>query len=235
MPNNRSSEFHVADTPDGLPKIKGLKRRGLMLVLSSPSGAGKTTMSRSLLEIDEDVTLSISYTTRPQRPGEVDGKHYHFVSIPEFEKMAEDGAFLEHANYAGNWYGTPRQPVMDALAKGLDVLFDIDWQGTQQIAEQARDDLVTVFVFPPTWDELERRLRMRAQDTEEVIQRRLLEAHNEITHYYGYDYVIINRDIEDSMFKLRTVLGAERMRRQRLTGLSDFVRRLNKGENTRVD
>ena len=229
MPTQHHSEFHVANTPPDLPKIKGLKRRGLMLVLSSPSGAGKTTMSRRLLEIDEDVTLSVSYTTRPQRSGEVHGKHYFFVSVAEFDKLAEEGTFLEYAKYADNWYGTPRQPVMDALAKGRDVLFDIDWQGTQQIAEQARDDLVTVFVFPPTWEELERRLRMRAQDTEEVIQRRLLEAHNEITHYYGYDYVVINRDIDDSMFKLRTVLGAERMRRQRLTGLSDFVRRLNKG------
>jgi len=225
---NRFSEFHVGtvDSHQG-PKIDArLRRRGLMLALSSPSGAGKTTMTRKLLDTDNDVTLSISVTTRPRRPGEVDGRDYIFVDVPTFQKMRDSGELLESAKVFGNYYGTPKKPVMDALEGGKDVLFDIDWQGTQQLAEHARDDLVSVFILPPSSAELERRLRSRAQDAEEVIARRMDEATHEISHYNEYDYVIINRVLDDSMLKLRTILGGERMRRTRLMGLSDLVKHL---------
>lgn len=228
MSSNRFSEFHVGaiDSHQG-PKIDvRLRRRGLMLALSSPSGAGKTTMTRKLLETDPDVILSISVTTRPRRPGEVDGRDYIFIDIPTFNRMRDSGELLENAKYMGNYYGTPKKPVIEALEAGKDVLFDIEWQGTQQLAEHAREDLVSVFILPPSGTELERRLRSRAQDTDEVIANRLEGAIHEISHYNEYDYVIINRVLEDSMLKLRTILGGERMRRTRLMGLSDLVKHL---------
>lgn len=203
-----------------------IARRGLMLVLSSPSGAGKTTLSRRLLQGDTAITMSISATTRQPRAGEQDGKDYFFVSPPVFQQMAHTGAFLEHALVFGNHYGTPKEPVMLALAEGRDVLFDIDWQGTQQLRQQAGDDLVSIFVLPPSHAELERRLRARAQDSEDVVQARMAKANNEISHWAEYDYVVINDDLDSTLDKIRTILAAERMRRGRQTGIGDFARRL---------
>jgi guanylate kinase len=206
-----------------------IKRRGLMLVLSSPSGAGKTTISRRLLELDDNLALSVSATTRPPRPGEEAGKDYIFVDDATFQKMADDGDFLEHALVFGHRYGTPRAPVETALDEGRDVLFDIDWQGTQQLSERARDDLVAVFVLPPSTDELERRLKSRAQDSEAVVAGRMAKATDEMSHYPEYDYIIVNRDIAKSVDLVRAVLTAERLRRERLVGLSDFVKSLRAG------
>ena len=203
-----------------------IQRRGLMLVLSSPSGAGKTTLSRMLLQIDGSITMSISATTRAPRVGEQEGKDYFFVSPSMFSQMAEGGAFLEHALVFGHQYGTPKEPVMQALAKGRDVLFDIDWQGTQQLRQQAGDDLVSIFVLPPSHEELERRLRARAQDSEDVVQGRMAKANNEISHWAEYDYVVINDDLESTLAKIRTILDAERMRRGRQTGIPAFVGKL---------
>ena len=203
-----------------------MQRRGLMLVLSSPSGAGKTTLSRRLLERDADITMSVSATTRPPRQGEQEGKDYFFVSSSMFTQMAEGGAFLEHALVFGNHYGTPKEPVMLSLAKGRDVLFDIDWQGTQQLRQQAGDDLVSIFVLPPSHSELERRLRARAQDAEDVVQARMAKANNEISHWAEYDYVVINDDLDSTLDKIRTILDAERMKRGRQTGIAEFARRL---------
>ena len=229
MPSKRRSEFHVADFDESkLKHIGGLKRRGLMLALSSPSGAGKTTMTRRLLELDPDVLLSVSATTRAKREGEEHGKHYFFNSVEEFQKMVAERELLEHTKYQGNYYGTPRAPVMEALEKGQDVVFDMDTNGVEQVAAFAREDLVSVFILPPSLEEMEQRLRTRATDTDEVIQKRLQNAGKEIAHYDKYDYVLINRDLEDSMYKLRTILGAERMKRTRLRGFHDFVRRLTK-------
>jgi guanylate kinase len=200
-----------------------VQRRGLMLVLSSPSGAGKTTLSRRLLESDPTVAMSVSATTRRPRQGEVEGKDYFFVSSSMFTGMAEGGAFLEHALVFGNHYGTPKEPVMLALAKGQDVLFDIDWQGTQQLRQQAGDDLVSIFVLPPSHDELERRLRARAQDAADVVAGRMARADNEISHWAEYDYVVINDDLGATLAKIRTILAAERMKRGRQTGIPAFV------------
>ncbi len=205
----------------------GLARRGLMLVLSSPSGAGKTTLSRGLLAGDPRITMSVSLTTRPPRPGEVDGKDYFFVDVPRFGEMRDSGALLEHAQVFGNFYGTPRAPVEEALTQGRDVLFDIDWQGTLQLMESARQDLVKVFILPPSAQDLEQRLRTRAQDSEEVVRRRMAEASEEIRHYGEYDYIIINQEVEDSLHKLKAILEAERLKRSRLTGLADFVKGLH--------
>jgi len=199
-------------------------RRGLMLVLSSPSGAGKSTISRALLENHDDLSMSISATTRPMRPGEVDGKDYIFVDQAEFDAMVEAGEFLEHATVFGNSYGTPRGPVFDALKGGKDVLFDVDWQGTQQLAENALEDLVSIFILPPTLGELERRLFARAQDPEEVVRNRMARAHDEISHWAEYDYIIVNDDIDKAVASAEAILTAERHRRRRQTGLSDFVR-----------
>ena len=199
-------------------------RRGLMLVLSSPSGAGKSTISRALLENHDDLSMSISATTRPMRPGEVDGKDYIFVDQAEFDAMVEAGEFLEHATVFGNSYGTPRGPVFDALKGGKDVLFDVDWQGTQQLAENALEDLVSIFILPPTLGELERRLFARAQDPEEVVRNRMGRAHDEISHWAEYDYIIVNDDIDKAVASAEAILTAERHRRRRQTGLSDFVR-----------
>ena len=203
-------------------------RRGLMLVLSSPSGAGKTTISRRLLERDSAITLSVSATTRPPRPGEVDGKDYHFVSDEAFGKMAAEDAFLEHAEVFGHRYATPKASVFAALEAGRDVLFDIDWQGTQQVAEQAPKDLVRVFILPPSTEELERRLRERAQDPEEVVQGRMAKAADEMSHWAEYDYVIVNRDIDESLAQVEAILTAERLRRERQRDLHGFVAELRR-------
>lgn len=200
-----------------------IKRRGLMLVLSSPSGAGKTTLSRRLRETDPDIVMSVSATTRAKRPNEIDGKDYFFVTAEKFQAMVKGGEFLEHATVFGNSYGTPKKPVMDALTAGRDVLFDIDWQGAQQLKEKARDDLVSIFILPPSHDELERRLRTRAQDSEEIVQERMAKATGEISHWPEYDYVIVNRDLEIAHAQVKAVLDAERVRRTRQIGLSEFV------------
>ena len=203
-----------------------IPRRGLMLVLSSPSGAGKTTLSRALLASDPNIVLSVSATTRMKRPNESEGRDYFFVSRDAFDAAVESGDFLEYATVFDHFYGTPRKPVMDALAQGRDVLFDIDWQGTQQLKERVREDLVSVFVLPPTHDELERRLRQRAQDSEDVVAKRMSKAADEISHWAEYDYVIVNDDLALAEVKVKAILDAERLRRTRQIGLSDFVRRL---------
>jgi len=209
----------------GHEQADAIARRGLMLVLSSPSGAGKSTLSRKLLAADPDVELSVSVTTRKQRPGEVDGRDYHFIDAPRFDAMVEDGDLLEWAEVFGNRYGTPRLPVEAALAQGRDVLFDIDWQGTQQL-EKAGRDLVSIFVLPPSIPDLEQRLRTRAQDSDEVIHTRMGKAADEMSHWAEYDYVVINTDIDRAFAQVRSILAAERLKRERQTGLSDFVRRL---------
>jgi guanylate kinase len=200
-------------------------RRGLMLVLSSPSGAGKTTLSRMLLA-EKQAELSISVTTRKQRPGEVDGQHYHFIDKARFEHMVKGHELLEWASVFGNSYGTPRAPVEAALSAGRDMLFDLDWQGTQQLREKARDDLVSVFVLPPSVPELERRLRARAQDPDDVIRARMAKAGDEMSHWSEYDYVVINEAIDLSAAQVRAILAAERLKRARQTGLTGFVRGL---------
>ena len=197
-----------------------------MLVLSSPSGAGKTTISRRLLEADDNLTLSISATTRPKRPSEEDGKDYHFVSAERFEEMVRAGDFLEHANVFDHRYGTPHAPVEAALGAGRDVLFDIDWQGAQQVREKARDDLVGVFILPPSKAALLDRLRSRAQDSEAVVQARMAKAADEMSHYIEYDSVIVNEEIDESVAHVRAILQAERLKRERQIGLHDFVEKL---------
>jgi len=199
------------------------QRRGLMLVLSSPSGAGKTTLARKLLAVDREITMSVSVTTRQPRSGEEEGKDYFFVASSMFGQMVSSDAFLEHANVFDHRYGTPREPVMLALAKGQDVLFDIDWQGTQQLRQQAGDDLVSIFVLPPSHSELERRLHARAQDSAAVVAARMARASNEISHWAEYDYVVINDDVDAALKKIRTILAAERMKRGRQTGIPSFV------------
>lgn len=206
-------------------------RRGLMLVLSSPSGAGKTTISRRLLAIErEHMLLSVSVTTRAPRPGEVEGRDYYFIDQRKFAAMVAKDELLEHANVFGNLYGTPRAAVEAALAKGIDVLFDIDWQGTQQLREKARNDVVSIFVLPPDMASLEKRLRQRAQDTEAVVQGRMAKASDEMSHWAEYDYIVVNRDIEASTAEVRAILTAERLKRDRQIGLGDFVRGLMRKE-----
>jgi guanylate kinase len=207
-------------------RAHAITRRGVMLVLSSPSGAGKTTLSRRLLASDPGITLSISVTTRPPRANEVDGRDYHFIDAKRFDAMRRGGELLEWARVFDNDYGTPRGPVEEAIGTGRDVLFDIDWQGTQQLREKARSDLVSVFVLPPSADELERRLRQRAQDSEAVISGRMAKAADELSHWAEYDYVIVNRDLDRAFAELQAILAAERARRERQTGLSGFVRGL---------
>ena len=197
-----------------------------MLVLSSPSGAGKTTIARRLREEDKSVEMSISHTTRQRRNGEKNGKDYHFVDRETFTQMRDQGEFLEWAVVFDNYYGTTRKPVEDALAAGRDVLFDVDWQGAASLLDQARNDVVTVFILPPTAADLEQRLNERAQDSPETVRRRMLGASNEIQHWEDYDYVVINHDIDCSVEAVRVILAAERLRRTRLTGLKQFVKKL---------
>ena len=205
---------------------RSIARRGLMLVLSSPSGAGKTTLSRMLLKADRGVDLSISVTTRPRRRGEVQGRDYHFIDRGRFDAMAKSGDLLEWADVFGYCYGTPRRPVEAALHVGRDVLFDIDWQGTQQLREKARDDLVSVFILPPSAKELERRLKARAQDSKAVIGVRMAKAADEMSHWAEYDYVVVNRDISEAFREVQAILAAERRKRERQVGLTEFVRGL---------
>ena len=203
-----------------------IRRRGLMLVLSSPSGAGKTTISRALLERDDNLSLSVSATTRPQRPNEREGVHYFFKDQAGFDAMVEKSEFLEHAKVFGHSYGTPKAPVEAALSEGKDVLFDIDWQGTQQVAEAMPKDLVRVFILPPSHEELERRLFTRAQDSEEVVKGRMAKAASEMSHWQEYDYVVINRELDRAIAEVESILRAERLKRERQTNLSDFIRAL---------
>lgn len=203
-----------------------LKRRGLLFILSSPSGAGKTSLSRKLLEDDAEIRLSISATTRPPRPGEVDGVHYHFVSDAEFDRMVEEDDFYEWAHVFKHRYGTPKGAIREGLKNGQDYLFDIDWQGTQQLKQKDDQDVVTVFVLPPSLPELRRRLETRAQDSAEVIDDRMQRARGEISHWAEYKYVVINDDMDECFGKIKEILEAERMLRRRQTGLIPFVREL---------
>lgn len=201
-------------------------RRGLMFVLSSPSGAGKTTISRRMLEVDRDLRLSVSVTTRPRRSNEIDGRDYYFITQERYKEMVEKNELLEHANVFDYHYGTPARHVHDCLVQGKDVLFDIDWQGTRQLAQKSRADLVSVFILPPSLKELERRLRTRAQDSDEVVTRRMAKAISEISHWQEYDYVIINDDLEKTTQRVISILQSERLRRVRQTGLAHFVEKL---------
>ncbi|MEM7696287.1 MAG: guanylate kinase [Pseudomonadota bacterium] len=198
-------------------------RRGLLVVLSSPSGAGKSTISRLLLEQDKALTLSISVTTRTRRPSEVDGVHYDFLTLREFEKMRERGDLLEWAEVHGNFYGTPRDPVEHALVSGRDVMFDIDWQGADQMRAALPDDVVSIFILPPSGKELSARLIRRAEDSEDTIQRRLKNAREELSHYRDYDYVVVNDELQTALAGVRAILGAERLRRRRMPDLDTFV------------
>ncbi len=213
----------MAENPD---RPDHFKRRGILFVVSSPSGAGKSTISRMLLESEPELELSVSATTRPPRPGEVDGKDYHFVTLSRFKDMVGDNDFLEWAHVFDHRYGTPRAPVEKALAEGRDVLFDVDWQGAQQLYQQVGGDVVRVFIFPPSLPELERRLRARGTDSEEVILGRMNRAAAEISHWDGYDYVLVNDDVQRCFADVQTILRAERLKRSRQQSLIGFVRRL---------
>ena len=203
-----------------------LPRRGLMFILSSPSGAGKTTIARKLLAVEENLAMSVSVTTRPMREGEVEGRDYFFKTREQYDAMVADEAFLEWAEVFGNCYGTPRAQIVAGLENGQDFLFDVDWQGAQQLSQRAREDVVSVFLLPPSMEELEHRLRSRATDDESVITGRMARAGDEISHWDAYDYVVINHDLEDCFNKVRTILHAERLKRSRQTGLIDFTRSL---------
>ena len=204
-----------------------LARRGLMFVLSSPSGAGKTTLSRQLLTREKGISMSVSVTTRPKRPGEENGKDYHFIDRTRFDTMVQQGELLEHAEVFGNCYGTPKTYVEEHLRGGEDVLFDIDWQGTKQLRETAPDDLVSVFILPPSITELERRPFARAQDSAEVVAKRMAKAISEISHWTEYDYVIINQNIDEALVKITSILHAERLKRTRQEGLTGFIETLD--------
>ena len=208
-----------------------ISRQGLMLVLSSPSGAGKTSIARALLTRDPDITMSVSATTRPRRPGETEGKDYYFVDEQKFKTDINKGLFLEYARVFDNYYGTPLGPVQKLLSSGRDVLFDIDWQGTQQIKAKAREDLVSVFVLPPSTAELERRLLTRAQDSAEVVAGRMARAADEMSHYPEYDYIIVNHNLEASIDAVHTILKAERLRINRQAGLTEFMKQLREDSN----
>ncbi len=201
----------------------GIKRRGLMLVLSSPSGAGKSSIARNLLEKTQGLELSVSVTTRARRGSEIDGIHYHFISEREFQRMRDDDLLLEWAEVHGNWYGTPREPVEQAMSEGRDMLFDIDWQGAEQLVEKMRTDVVSVFILPPSMAELKERLHRRAEDDEAVIAQRLQNAAQEIEHWRDYDFVVVNRDLNAAYEDVRAIVKAERLRRNRRPGMFEFV------------
>ena len=209
--------------------LASIKRRGLMLVLSSPSGAGKTSIARELLALDKNLQMSISTTTRPRRPGEVHGVDYEFIQPNTFREMIDDEKLIVYAKVFDYYYGTPRYPVESALASGKDVLFDIDWQGTQQLAEHVGSDLIRVFILPPSTRELERRLKTRAQDSVSVVDNRMAKAMDEISHYPEYDYIVVNTVLEESVRNVRSILTSERLKRQRQIGLTDFIKRLREG------
>ncbi len=211
-----------------MASLTRIARRGLLFVMSSPSGAGKTTLSRKLLAADKNIAMSVSVTTRKPRSAEVDGRDYHFISQGAFDAMVSRGELLEWANVFGNNYGTPRKPVEDALVAGRDALFDIDWQGTQQLAQNMKEDLVRVFILPPSADILHDRLIARAQDTSTVVAKRMAQAASEISHWPEYDYVIVNDVIEESHKQVMAILVAERLRRRRQLGLTEFVREMTK-------
>jgi guanylate kinase len=206
----------------------GVERRGLMFVLSSPSGAGKTTLSRMLMERTPGLQMSVSATTRPMRPGEVEGHDYLFVDAPKFEAMVKQDQLLEWATVFGNRYGTPRAQVEAALSAGRDVLFDIDWQGTQQLREKAGADVVSVFILPPSAADLEKRLHTRAQDSDEVIRGRMDRASHELSHWAEYDYIVVNQNVDDAFSEVQSILKAERLKRARRVGLAEFVRTLQR-------
>ena len=210
---------------------QSIGRRGLMSVLSSPSGAGKTSIARRLLEEDDNLTLSVSATTRAPRTNEVDGRDYHFVDQAHFDDMVAEDAFLEYATVFEHSYGTPKADVMAAMEQGRDVLFDIDWQGTQQVANAARADLVSVFILPPSKAALRERLMTRAQDSEEVVAKRMAKAADEISHYREYDYIVVNEELDVAVANVRAILASERLRRDRQTGLTPFVRTLVEGQD----
>jgi guanylate kinase len=209
-------------------RFDGVERRGMMFVLSSPSGAGKTTLSRMLMEAMPGLRMSVSTTTRAKRPGEVEGRDYHFVDKTRFEEMVKRGELLEWATVFDNRYGTPRAPVEAALSAGQDVLFDIDWQGTQQLREKARADVVSVFILPPSAADLEKRLHSRAQDSADVIRRRMSRASHEMSHWAEYDYIVINHDVDGAFAEVQSILKAERLKRERRIGLTTFVRELQR-------
>jgi len=214
--------------PSVLEEMKA-NRRGIMVVLSSPSGAGKTTLTRKLLIENPDMAMSVSATTRQPRPGETDGEDYYFISKNKFTDMVDADEFLEYAKVFDNFYGTPRAPVEQALGDGRDVVFDIDWQGAQQLTQAAADDLVKIFILPPNMVELEKRLRTRAQDSDEVIAKRMSKSENEISHWPEYDYIIVNEDVDIAMEELRKIVASERMRRRRQPWLGGFVKSLTAG------
>jgi guanylate kinase len=201
-------------------------RRGVMMVLASPSGAGKSSISRAIFEDDPNISLSVSVTTRARRTDEIDGVHYQFISVGEFDRMQSDGELLEHAEVHGNFYGTPRAHVEEKLAKGRDILFDIDWQGTQQLLQRARDDMVTIFILPPSIRELRKRLERRAQDSKQTIETRLKNARIEMEHWKEYDYVLVNEDLDQSCARVRSILAAARQKRDRFTQMDSFVKDL---------
>lgn len=207
-------------------RVRDINRRGILLVLSSPSGAGKTTITRALVAREPQLALSVSVTTRPRRAGEVDGKDYHFVDPSRFAAMVANDELLEHATVFGHSYGTPRAPLMAAIESGRDIITDIDWQGTQQLQAKIGADLVSVFILPPSMAALEARLKSRAQDSEEVVRARMAKSSEELSHWDAYDYVVINDDFEDSVRRVQAILSAERVQRRRQVGLAEFVNRL---------
>ena len=210
-------------SPASPPSTKAIQRRGLMLVISSPSGAGKSTIARNLLEADPQLSISVSVTTRNRRPSEIEGRHYFFKSIREFEGLRQTDALLEWAEVHGNFYGTPRDAVEAAMSEGQDMLFDIDWQGAQQLQEKMGGDVVSIFILPPSMAELQSRLHRRAEDTEEVIATRLANSRSEIEHWIEYDYIVVNEDLNSAFASVKAIVEAERLRRDRRPGLFEFV------------